>query len=734
MKRRFYHIILKLFIPYYMIVIAFFSVIMMSYSYMGEELRKEEYNLQEESLKQIQLFLDKNFSEVNNMNFQLLQMNEVTSFRRYSREQLEKDYKPAIRLYQKLQDLKPVSDFIQNYYIFYENSNYAVSPGCIQRMDGLFLYTLKIEGQQVAKIEKQLYSKFYDRYCMEAFHGFIKSEQIYTMPVLSTVGSTKNDHSAVIVTFLNMTTFRNFIEGYEKIRSGNIVIVNDQNKILYSATDESLVGHPFENKRYSEKYMVMHKESEQMEGYRYYLIQRQDAVYTKISALRTISIIVIIGLLVLVIAGLFFSIRENGKPIVNLLNENSEMEEKINQQRNNLVHIFLERWLKGGVYTKEQLIINAKALQEKYIGEYYGVIVCRFDVETEIQNSEYIKEDLTQFEESKILCMDCLQRHGINSKTNIQDWDYNKIVGVYIDTQKDETKAVESLQMVAEGCLEELSSMEGITVTICISCMVPEIDKVSECLTSCLFELDHTEISRNEVIACRKLQKDLSFYYYPSDIEEKLFQCTCSGNQEMVEALLRDILTQNIMVNNLSTGMMKILIYELWGTFNKCIRWIENIPEDLNLQINEVRERFEQIADTEKVRYCKKFFLILANYVANEKNNHKRDIMEEINAFVLEHCFELDFGLSYVADQFELSTAYLSQIYKTYNNENFYDRIQKIRMEKAMNLLNNSSMKIKDIVIACGYSSNNTFGKAFKRIYGVSASEYRETQKTKNIK
>lgn len=731
-KKRFYLIVLKLFIPYYLIAVVFLSVIVFSYSYIGEEMRNDQYSLQKESLNQIQLFLDEKFREVHNMNAHLLQINEVVSFQRYNREQLSKNYSPAMKLYHCLLDLNAVSDFIQNYYIFYKNSNYAVSPGCIQRMDGLFLYSLEIEETQAQKIENQLFNGFYNHDCMDTVFGFINAKKIYTMPVLTTIGSARHTPSAVIVTFLNMTIVQNFMKGYEKLQNGNVLIVNNQNRILYSSAEESLVGQAFTKENYNEKYVVMYKESMQMDGYRYYLIQLEDDVYNRIGTLKTISIFVIIGLLVLVIVGLLVSIHENGKPIVNLLHENSEMEEKINQQRNNLTRILLERWLKGGVYTKDQLIANAKTLQEGYIGEYYGVIVCRFDDETKTQDAGDEVEDLTQFEKSKIECMDCLQRHGISAKTNIQDWDYNKIVGVYISAGKDETVASESLQDIAKKCLDELSAT--FKITVCISCMVSEIDKVSECLTSCLFELDHTEAGIAEVIVCRRLEKNLSFYYYPSDVEEKLFQCTCSGNRELVESILRDILTQNVVVNNLTIGMMRILIYELWGTLNKCIQWIECIPEDLNSEINQVRERFEQIPDTEKIRYCKKFFLILANYVANEKNNHKKDLMEEINSFVLKHCCELDFGLTYVADEFELSTAYLSQIYKAYNNENFYDRIQKLRMEKALNLLTNTDMKIKDIVVACGYSSNNTFGKAFKRIYGISATEYRETLKSKTIR
>src|SRR5690606_36722840 len=52
--------------------------------------------------------------------------------------------------------------------------------------------------------------------------------------------------------------------------------------------------------------------------------------------------------------------------------------------------------------------------------------------------------------------------------------------------------------------------------------------------------------------------------------------------------------------------------------------------------------------------------------------------------------------------------------------------VRKLRMEKAMELLLGTDMKIYDIAIKIGYSSPDSFAKAFKKLKGINPSAYRK--------
>ena len=57
--------------------------------------------------------------------------------------------------------------------------------------------------------------------------------------------------------------------------------------------------------------------------------------------------------------------------------------------------------------------------------------------------------------------------------------------------------------------------------------------------------------------------------------------------------------------------------------------------------------------------------------------------------------------------------------------ENFNSYLRKIRLERALELIENSDKSISEIASDCGFSSPNYFKDVFRRTYGVSPREYR---------
>ena len=55
--------------------------------------------------------------------------------------------------------------------------------------------------------------------------------------------------------------------------------------------------------------------------------------------------------------------------------------------------------------------------------------------------------------------------------------------------------------------------------------------------------------------------------------------------------------------------------------------------------------------------------------------------------------------------------------------------MEKVRMEKARELLEKENEKIPDIVEQVGYSSPSYFAKVFRKMYDISPQEYRKKGK-----
>ncbi len=90
------------------------------------------------------------------------------------------------------------------------------------------------------------------------------------------------------------------------------------------------------------------------------------------------------------------------------------------------------------------------------------------------------------------------------------------------------------------------------------------------------------------------------------------------------------------------------------------------------------------------------------------------------------HFKDPDLSLQEIADMLEVSTGYLSRIFKQYTGLSFTDYLKKIRITESIKLMNSSSLKIYEVAQQVGYSSQHYFCYAFKKVLGISPSEYRQ--------
>lgn len=98
-------------------------------------------------------------------------------------------------------------------------------------------------------------------------------------------------------------------------------------------------------------------------------------------------------------------------------------------------------------------------------------------------------------------------------------------------------------------------------------------------------------------------------------------------------------------------------------------------------------------------------------------------IIQTVKTYIEEHYLEA--SLEDAATQVNLSSSYLSRIFKEKCGMGFSDYLLKIKMEKACELLNDIQYKSYDIAYYIGYDNPKSFSRAFKVYYGMTPKEYR---------
>ena len=111
--------------------------------------------------------------------------------------------------------------------------------------------------------------------------------------------------------------------------------------------------------------------------------------------------------------------------------------------------------------------------------------------------------------------------------------------------------------------------------------------------------------------------------------------------------------------------------------------------------------------------------------ISTKREESSNDAIEAAKKYI-ESNYTDNITLEDVSREVNISSYYLSRIFKEGTGENFIDYLTGLRMDKAKELLATTQYSMKEICAKVGYSDPNYFSKTFKKNVGVTPTEYRE--------
>lgn len=109
------------------------------------------------------------------------------------------------------------------------------------------------------------------------------------------------------------------------------------------------------------------------------------------------------------------------------------------------------------------------------------------------------------------------------------------------------------------------------------------------------------------------------------------------------------------------------------------------------------------------------------------KRSHNEALQKNILAWLGEQYMRPDLSIAMTAERFHISQKYVSQFLKDQTGKSYTEYIEELRLTQAMKLLKTTDLGVTEIALKCGFSTQNTFYKAFRRRYGASPSSMRQT-------
>lgn len=206
-------------------------------------------------------------------------------------------------------------------------------------------------------------------------------------------------------------------------------------------------------------------------------------------------------------------------------------------------------------------------------------------------------------------------------------------------------------------------------------------------------------------------------------VEEHLVQGIRTGNRNELHSAIDIIHTENFARRSLNQKQFLKL--------NQRISEILSDQTDFFTENDPRLKEMKRLA-SEPPETCRAYFSYfntvcdeICNDVETERARKRDGKMASIIEFIRQNYENPDMGLAMCSTAFHFSEGYLSMLFKAEMKENFADYLERIRITAACEKLK-SGMLVADVAKQTGYNSAQSFRRAFKRVMGISPSEYRQ--------
>ena len=123
--------------------------------------------------------------------------------------------------------------------------------------------------------------------------------------------------------------------------------------------------------------------------------------------------------------------------------------------------------------------------------------------------------------------------------------------------------------------------------------------------------------------------------------------------------------------------------------------------------------------------------LNLFEYLREYSENHSSQLVQSVIEYIDEHFSDSELSLDSLSSIFNVRVSYVSTAISTKLNMGFHKYLTSLRIANAKRLLSDSSKTIEEIYTECGFTSQPTFYRVFKKLVGTSPLEYRKSQSKK---
>ncbi|EMS73394.1 response regulator [Ruminiclostridium cellobioparum] len=265
------------------------------------------------------------------------------------------------------------------------------------------------------------------------------------------------------------------------------------------------------------------------------------------------------------------------------------------------------------------------------------------------------------------------------------------------------------------------------SITIGISKCYSSPDRINAAFKECLYILRNKVFyEKNSIILFDELNVEKSSAEYPLDTEHKYIEALQFADFDKAVGILTELVDKVAEISNMDpikfkSHIMEFVIVVMHNLFKD--RFIEKMKFPTTNEMYKMLSRLDNKNDIQDmlITYTRE----ISEYF-NEKNKTAcRKVISDIKSYINTNYFN-DITLRQIAREFYMNESYLSDLFKKETGESFSMYLSTVRIDQSKVLLMQVDLKTQDIAEMVGYANSRYFIKVFRKLTGMSPSEYRE--------
>lgn len=308
---------------------------------------------------------------------------------------------------------------------------------------------------------------------------------------------------------------------------------------------------------------------------------------------------------------------------------------------------------------------------------------------------------------------------------------HNDRIVLIISVEEEKSEAISSeILSTLEEIRQSVEKYLKLTVTIGLGTIEKDITMISDSWGNAVAALDYRLIlGSNRIIWIEDIEpSSKDKIIFDKTMEHELESSIKVGTEKEVSE------TIDRMFNKLIDARASFKDYQIYllEMLTSILKAAQSSKVDLAAIFGKDYNLFVELYRFNDLKHIKNWFMEISlkirNYIMKDRKDTCELLVEKAKEYINRNYSDSNININDICSYLHISQTYFSLLFKRETKMTFTNYLTLIRMEEAKQLLKTTDMKTFAVARKVGYSEPNYFSYCFKRYFGMSPSEYRNSK------